>query len=288
MSSVRGAGRGFRLNVDYGSWELIWNHVHRVLVVNVGLAVADLPLLAALQYDHRPWRHVLPFGLLAMGVGPALAAAFGYLEGAGEDGRAPARDMARAYRRLFRRALALWVPFALLAGITATDAYVLRHTTLGLAVIPALAVLSVVAAHSGVLAMAQVARARPASTAGTAGTGRITARSYLAAPYALVRRWPLGLVNLTLLALTLVLVNRTPLLGLAVLPGCALFVVWRNAHTMLPGADRTAGTATGRASGPAPGSASGRAPDPVSSPATGPASSPATRCVPGPASGPAR
>jgi hypothetical protein len=229
MSSAHQTGRRPRLNVAYGSWELIWSHVHQILVVNVGLVVTNLPLLAALQYDHRPWRHALPFIVLALVIGPALAGAFGYLESAGEDGPVPAREMARAYRRLFRRALALWVPFALLAGITATDAYFLRHTAVGLAFSPALVVLSLIAAHSGVLAMAQVAQTHPNGAAAE----RITPRTYLVAPYALVRRWPLGLLNMALLAITLLLVDRAPLLGLAVLPGCALFVVWRNARAML-------------------------------------------------------
>lgn len=230
MSSAHPAGGRPRLNVAYGSWDLIWTHVHRVLVVNAGLAITNLPLLAALEYDHRPWHQPLPFVLLALGIGPSLAAAFGYFESAGEDDRAPVRDMARAYRRLFRRALALWVPFALLAGITATDAYLLRHTALGLAVSPALVVLSLIAAHSGVLAMAQAARSEPAEGA---EPGPVTPHTYLAAPYALVRRWPLGLLNVTLLAVTLVLVDKAPMLGLAVLPGATLFVVWRNAAAML-------------------------------------------------------
>lgn len=226
----RVTGGRTRLNVAYGSWELIWSHVQRVLVVNLGLVVADLPLLAALQYDHHPWRHPLPFALLALGIGPALAAVFGYLEAAGEDGGAPVREMTLAYGRLFRRAMALWVPFWLLAGATATDAYALRHTGLGLALSPALAVLSLIAVHSGVLAMVHVARPGPA---GSVAAEPVTARAYLAAPYALVRRWPLGLLNLAVLAATVPIVDLVPLTGLAVLPGCALFVVWRNGRAML-------------------------------------------------------
>ncbi|MFD0514227.1 hypothetical protein ACFQ0Q_35790 [Streptomyces aureus] len=45
---------GLRFNVAYGSWELIWSHVHRVLVVNLGVAAANLPLLVALQLSHTP------------------------------------------------------------------------------------------------------------------------------------------------------------------------------------------------------------------------------------------
>jgi hypothetical protein len=224
MSSMPNAGRRPRLNVGYGSWDLIWSHVHRVLVVNLGLAAANLPLFAALQATQQPWRHPFVFLLLSMSIGPSLAAAFAYLGRAVEDERAPVADYFRAYRRLFRRAMALWAPFALLAGTAAADAVLLRNTAVGLALVPALAVLALVAGNAGVVAMAHLA-----------GDDSVRAgwRSALAALYALVRRWGLALMNLALLAVAVVLVNQGPLMGLAVLPGCVLFVVWRNAGAML-------------------------------------------------------
>lgn len=228
------ARRRLPTNVSFGSWELIWSHVHQVLVVNVGLAVTCLPLVAALTATHQPWRHPVPFTLLSLCVGPALAGAFGYLERAADDGAdtAHAIEMARAYRHLFRRAVALWAPYALLAAATATDAIVLRHTTVGLAVCPALSLVAVGSALSGVHAMALAA-------AGVRDR-RPTPADYLAAPYGLLRRWPLALANLVLLLAAAALVNRSPLMGLAVLPGCALYVVWRNvraAHLRGAGGD---------------------------------------------------
>lgn len=217
-----GARRLLPTNVSYRSWELIWSHVHQMLVVNVGFAATCLPLLAALGASHEPWRHPVPFTLLALCVGPALAGAFGYLEGAADDGADTARaiELPRAYRRLFRRAAALWAPYALLAAVSGTDAVLLRHTTAGLAVCPALALLAGLSALSGVQAMALIAaETKPR---------RLTPVHYLAAPYGLLRRWPLALANLILLLTAAALVNRAPLLGLATLPGCALYVVWRN------------------------------------------------------------
>lgn len=224
MSSTPDAGRRPRLNVAYGSWDVIWSHVHRVLVINLGLAAANLPLFVALQATHQPWRHPWVFLLLAMGIGPSLAAAFAYLGRAAEDDRAPVADYFRAYRRLFPRAMAMWAPFTLLAGTAAADAVLLRNTALGLALVPALAVLALVAGSAGVVAMAHLAGD------GTVRPGRRTA---LVALYALTRRRSLALMNLGLLALAVVLVNRSPLMGLAVLPGCVLFVLWRNTGAML-------------------------------------------------------
>ncbi|MEV6793508.1 hypothetical protein AB0M87_16210 [Streptomyces sp. NPDC051320] len=227
MSGMPNAGRRPRLNVAYGSWDLIWSHVHRVLVVNLGLAAANLPLLVALQATHQPWGHPIAFLLLSLGIGPSLAAAFGYLGRAENDERAPTADYFRAYRRLFARAVAMWAPFALLAGTAAADAVLLRETAPVLALVPALVVIALLAGNSGVVAMVHVA---------TDDSVRVGGRSCLAALYTVTRRWMLGLMNLGLLAVAVLLVNQDPLLGLAVLPGCVLFVVRRNAGAMLAAA----------------------------------------------------
>ncbi|MFE4057731.1 hypothetical protein ACFXP3_15780, partial [Streptomyces sp. NPDC059096] len=73
MSGAPATARRTRLNVGYGSWDLIWSFVHRVLVVNLGLAAANLPLLAALYTVHQPWRYPVFFGLLSLGIGPGPA-----------------------------------------------------------------------------------------------------------------------------------------------------------------------------------------------------------------------
>ncbi|WUH90196.1 hypothetical protein OG900_08815 [Streptomyces sp. NBC_00433] len=233
-----GPSRRLPTNVSYGSWELIWSHIHQMLVVNLGTAVACLPLLAALATTHEPWRHPVPFALLWLCVGPALAGAFGFLERAADDTADTARviELPRAYRRLFRRATALWAPYALLAAAGATDAVLLRHTAVGLAVCPALAVVAVLSALSGVHAMALTAAAGPEDRP-------LTPADYLTAPYGLLRRWPLALADLVLLLSAAALVDRAPLLGLATLPGCALYVVWRNVravHARLEPADTAA------------------------------------------------
>ncbi|MFD8687454.1 hypothetical protein [Streptomyces sp. NPDC059651] len=211
-----------RLNVAYGSWELIWAHVHRVLVVNLGIAVTNLPLLAALQATHQPWRHPVFFGLLLLALpGPSLAAAFAYLGATTGDEQAPVRLFAQAYRRLFRRALLVSAPFGLLAIAAVADAVTLRTSATGAAVVPLAAVVALVAVAAWPVALAQVA--------GGGSTGR---RLFLLAPYAVIRHGLLTLMNLSLGAVALLLVNQAPLLGLAVLPGCVLFVWWRNCRVM--------------------------------------------------------
>jgi uncharacterized membrane protein YesL len=220
--AVKEASRRPRLNVAYGSWELIWAHVHRVLVVNLGIAVTNLPLLAALQVTHQPWRHPVFFGLLLLTLpGPSLAAAFAYLAAATGEEQTPVRLFVQAYLRLFRRATLVSAPFVLLVIACAADVVHLRTSVWGTAVVPIAVVVALVAVAAWPVALAQVA----------AG-GDIGRRLFLLAPYAVVRHGVLALMNLVLGAVVLALVNQAPLLGLAVLPGCVLFVVWRNCRVM--------------------------------------------------------
>ncbi|MDX3231076.1 YesL family protein [Streptomyces sp. ME19-01-6] len=216
------SGRRLRLNVGHDSWDVIWSHVHRVLVVNLGVAVTNLPLLLALATEHQPWRYPVFFGLLSLGAGPSLAAVFAYLRRTADDERAPVAALFRGYRRLFTRALLGWTPFVLLIAVAATDLVALWGSALGPALAPLLIVLMLLALSSGVVAMA-----------GLAEDPRLSRRTLLTACYASVRRWPLALLNLGLLGVSLALVNQAPLMGLAVVPGCALFVVWRDCGAML-------------------------------------------------------
>ncbi|MFE3743286.1 hypothetical protein, partial [Streptomyces sp. NPDC059134] len=231
MSGAPATARRTRLNVGYGSWDLIWSFVHRVLVVNLGLAAANLPLLAALYTVHQPWRYPVFFGLLSLGIGPSLAAVFGYLRRADDDERAPAAELPRAYRRLYGRALLLWTPCVLLIAMAVADVAFLRDSAWGLALVPLLVVAALVAGASGVMAMAALAYDTP----------HTRGRTLLAAGYALLRRPRLGLMNLGLLAVAAVIVNQAPLLGLAVVPGCVLSVVWHNARAMVDSTGQAAG-----------------------------------------------
>ncbi len=224
MSGTDTTARWPRLNPANSSWDLIWTHVHRVLVVNLGVAATNLPLLVALQRDHRPWHHPVVFAVLALGTGPSLAAAFGYLRLADEEDRPPAAAFARAYTRLLRRALTLWTPLVLLAGMAAADAVFLSHRAPGpaLALVPLQAVVAPAAAGCGLVAMAFAAD----------DAGAAVPRTLLAAAYAMLRRPVLAVTNLVLAAAGLAAVNQAPLYGLAVVPGCVLYVVWRNCRAL--------------------------------------------------------
>lgn len=194
-----------RVTASAQTWDLIWTWAGRVLVINAGVAAANLPLLLALAVTDRPWHYPLFFGLLCLGVGPSLAAAFGYLNGA---------SFAGSYRRLFGRALLRWSIVVAGAGVCAADIVTLHDSKPGALLVPMLGVLAVLLLAAGVLALALLVAAP--------GTGLRFALS------ATVRHPVPSLLNVLLLVVTAVVANQRPLLGLATLPGCALIVIWHH------------------------------------------------------------
>lgn len=203
------------INVSYGTWETIWSFLHRALVLNLALALANLPLLAALAIVAEPTAYPLFFGLLAVSIGPSVAAAFGYLHGE--------MSYPAAYRRFFRAALLRGTLTVALLGVLIADVVALHDHPAGAYLVPLFVVLSVLVTASGVISLALLPL-RP-------GT-RLWA-GLLTAAYASVRRWWLSGLTLLVLAAAAVAVNQAPILGLATLPGCALILAWVNSAASL-------------------------------------------------------
>ncbi|GAB2653837.1 YesL family protein [Kribbella swartbergensis] len=196
-----------RVNVRADAWDLIWSFVHRVLVVNGGLAVGCAPLLGALAVVAEPLRYPVFFWVLALCVGPALAASFAYLDDQG--------SFFRCYRRVARRALLPWALTVAVLGILVTDIVILHDDRPGAALVPLLVVVAILTLGIGLVRMAD------------------TQVSLRTAVYATVRRPHLTLLSLVVLAAAIVIVNQVPLAGLATVPGCALWVVLVNARIQL-------------------------------------------------------
>jgi hypothetical protein len=196
-----------RVNVRADAWDLIWSFVHRVLVVNGCLTVACAPLLGALALVAEPLSYPVFFWILALCVGPALAASFAYLQDQG--------SFFQCYRRHARRALLPWALTLAVLGILVTDIVVLHDDRPGAALVPLLAVLTVLTLGAGLVVMADP---------------RLSLRT---AVYATVRRPHLTVLSFAVLAAALVIVNQVPLAGLATVPGCALWVVLVNTRIQL-------------------------------------------------------
>jgi uncharacterized membrane protein YesL len=208
------------LNVSVGSWETLWSFLHRVLVINLGLAVGGLPLIGGLALVARPWDYPVFFAALALCLGPALAAAFGYLAAADDHDRAGIAEFARAYRRHALPAAARWTVTVALLGVLVTDIGLLHDSPAGAALVPMLAVLAVLVLAAGLLSLALL----------SLGPQPGLWRSLATAAVVAVRRWPLSLLSLGVLGAAAVAVNQAPLLGLATVPGCAVVLTWANSR----------------------------------------------------------
>ncbi|GAB3921134.1 hypothetical protein GCM10029976_007760 [Kribbella albertanoniae] len=198
-----------RVNVRADLWETLWSFAHRVLAVNLLLALAGAPLMLALSLVANPWQYPIFFGLLALPLAPAVAAAFGYY--ADDDPRPPLTKLFRLMRSRARRSLLIAVVAGSLIGVLVVDIKMLA-TSLPAAVPPLVVLLLLVA---------------------------VTALNALAgapvrlAIYSGVRGWGLSLLSLGVLAVALVIVSQAPLVGLAIVPGCALWVVQTNSQAQL-------------------------------------------------------
>lgn len=205
-----------RLNLQPSSWDLVWSSVHRILMINAAMVVVNLPLLAALAIVERPWHYPAFFGLLALTLGPSVAGAFAYLDDE-DDGL---RQLVRAYRRHFRRSVALWSLSLAMIGVLVADIAVLRGSRAGAVLVPALAVAAVLVLSSATTAQADL----------VLRSGERLRVLLWSALYLSVRRWWITAMNLLLLVVAALIVNQAPVLGLATIPGCVMFVVWRNSR----------------------------------------------------------
>lgn len=205
-----------RVNVRADAWELLWSFAHRVLAVNGVLAVAGVPLMLALGVVDAPWRYPFFFGLLALPLGPAMAAAFGYF--GMDDPRPPLRSLLQLVWSRGRRSLVVALVTVSLTGVLVADLKLLAGSLPGAALVPLLVVLLALVLSAGLTALVLV------------GTDpALSPRALLRlAVYTGVRRWPLSLLSLAVLAAALVIVSQVPLAGLATVPGCALWVVFTN------------------------------------------------------------
>lgn len=210
-----------RVNVRADAWELLWSFAHRILAVNALLAVAGLPLMLALGAVEAPWRYPFFFGLLALPLGPAMAAAFGYF--GIDDPRPPLRSLLQLVWSRGRHSLVIALITVSLTGLLVADLKFLARSLPGAALMPLLVVLLALLLNSALTALVLV------------GTDpALSPRALLRlAVYTGVRRWPLSLLSLGVLAAALVIVSQVPLAGLATVPGCALWVVSTNSSFQL-------------------------------------------------------
>jgi hypothetical protein len=215
-----------RVNVRADAWELIWSFVHRALVVNLVLAIAGSPVMLALATVRDPWHFPLFFAVLALPLGPATSAAFGYL--AYDDSRPSLRILFRVLARTWRRALLTSAAAVGLIGILVADVLVLGTAMPGALLVPMLTLLAVLTVAATLTILVLLATTEDVSYAAVLRGGA----------YATVRGWPLALLSLVVLVAAVAVVSQVPLAGLASTPACALWVVLTNSKLQLARAVR--------------------------------------------------
>jgi len=189
------------------------------LAVNLLLVVTSAPLLVLLVLTDafETWPLV---ALAAVVAAPGLTAAFTAFRRSDEN---PFRAFLSGYRATWTRAslLALWLVAA--AAVLAVDARFFADGPFAQAAMVVLAVVVVLVAGTGLLALAAIAE-EP--------TIRLRDAVRLAA-WCGLRRWYLTLVSLAALVVFAVLFINIPLLALSAGASPALYVAWTNSRFSL-------------------------------------------------------
>lgn len=248
----RRAGRGWFSPTAFAD---IAAFVYAALRLNLGLAVVA-PLWAVLMFAVNPLRSFPLLLIAGIASAPGVGAAFAAFRdwpafavglgrrgdegagGAGPDGPAPdwlapsrwlpgeegrfLVPFARAYRATFWRSLGVGAIFWGAALVLLVDAVWAMREPWGVYVIPALAVLGVLALAAGVVGLVvavDLPRARWSAIVRTAA-------------WLSLRKWYFSLANLLVGGLLLWGLQRQTILVAALVPSLALYVLWANARWM--------------------------------------------------------
>ncbi|SFC34700.1 hypothetical protein SAMN04487968_105263 [Nocardioides terrae] len=208
--------------VSHDTYAALFGLAYLGLVTNLLLVVGCLPvvLLLAMTDPVTTWPLV---ALLAPSCAPALAGAFGvFREHAGGNG-----DVVRAFvagwRAGWGRPVRLAAVATLLVVVLLADVRALGGSGLGVAVVPALAVLTVVVVATslvGLVAVSEEPRVRLVTV--------IRVGSYLA-----LRRWYLSLFSILALATQFAVFASMPAIALGLTGAPVLYVVWANSRFIL-------------------------------------------------------
>lgn len=193
------------------------------LLVNAMLLVACLPLVVMLLTTDpaRSWPALAVLAPLAAPAAVAAAAVFRQVSDEGAP--TPVRTFWSAYRRHARRSLAIGTLLAVVAVVGVVDLRFLAEQATGVLVTPVVAVVLLLSALTGVVALAAVPELPAARL-----------RDLLkAALFLAVRRWYLAGAALAVLALLAGAVAVRPALGIGLLPAPLLYVAWGAARFAL-------------------------------------------------------
>jgi hypothetical protein len=206
------------------TYEAIFDIAYLALGAVACLGGAALPLVAAVTLLADPlaaWPTLL---VAALPLGAGIAAAFHVFaaareQGAENGGAAPFRDAQHGFRRHAGRATAVWALLCALLFVVIVDVIAIWATPWAAVIGPLLGVLVLLGVPTALVALTGLSR-----TPGLPLPTLLRASAWLT-----VRRAPLTLLSLVVLAVWGLVCLAQPVLGVLGVGGFALYVLWSNA-----------------------------------------------------------
>lgn len=194
------------------------------LMTNLLLVVTASPLVVLLMTSDP----AASWPLLAIAApicAPALTAAFTVFRDHKRGGTAVVRSFLAAWRATWRKAMTVGAIVTAVIVVVLVDVRFFATGPMSVVVVPALAIVALVAAAVALVGLVAIAEEPSARL-------RVVLKASL---YLAVRRWYLTVVSLILLALQFALFTTVPAIALGVSMAPALYLAWANSrYTLAP------------------------------------------------------
>lgn len=208
--------------ISHNTYATVFGVVYLGLMTNLLLLASCLPFVILLVMTDPALSWPL-LAVVAPTCAPGITAAFATFRAHGEGDNQVARTFARSWKRSWRKAMLLGTAATAGLVIVLVDVRFFAPLQAGVAVVPVLAVLTVLLLASALVAFAALAEEPGA-------TFRAIARAAL---YLSVRRWWLSLVSLAVIALQVGLFVTMPAIAIGLTAAPALYLAWANARYIL-------------------------------------------------------
>tara|TARA_R110002051_G_scaffold80954_3_gene145000 strand:- start:17154 stop:17825 length:672 start_codon:yes stop_codon:yes gene_type:complete len=210
--------------ISHAMYSTVFGVAYLGLVLNLLLAIACVPIIVLLFITDPMYSWPL-IALAAPLCAPALTAAFTAFRAHHEKGDGPAEAFLVGWRATWRRALGLGAVITAAVVVMLVDVRFFSDSAFAVVTVPLLAVLCVIVAAMGIVALVALSEAPKARL-----------RDILQASiYLSLRRWYLSLVTLAALATQVMLFTSLPAVALGLTAAPALYLAWANArYTLRP------------------------------------------------------
>ncbi|WP_345801383.1 ferredoxin-NADPH reductase [Microbacterium sp. AZCO] len=208
--------------ISHESYANVFGVVYLGLMTNALLLAASFPLVLLLVTTDpaRSWPLLAVAAPLAA---PGLTATFTVFRAHAAGSTTVARDFVGGLRATWRRSLALGAMLSTLVVVLLVDVRFFSDSPFAVVAIPALAVLTVLAMGTGLLAFVAIAEDPHARL-----RDLLRASAWLA-----VRRWYLSAVSLLVLAAQATLFASLPAIAIGLTAAAALYLAWANSRFTL-------------------------------------------------------